>query len=136
MAKLLDIDENRIIIHEYQKINDSYYGIFNQIDILLDTMPYSGTTTTCDSLYMSTPIITRYNKDYHVQNVTASILNSIGHEELVSYSDSEYIEKTIALINDISRINNYKTSLRTEFLNKQNPIDFTRKFENLLVSSI
>jgi len=132
-AKYLSIDEDRIIVLEYQGTNDGYLELFDKIDIMMDTMPYSGTTTTCDALYMSTPVVTMYNKDYHAHNVTSSILINCGHSELVSYSEEEYIQKIVDLSGDPERIGNYKKTLRQDFLNSQNPIEFTRKFEQCLV---
>ncbi len=136
-AKYLSLtDLNRIIVLEYQSTNDGYLELFNKIDIMLDTMPYSGTTTTCDALYMSTPVVTMYNKDYHAHNVTSSILINCGHPELVTNSEEEYIQKIVELSKDTERIDNYKKTLRQDFLNSQNPIEFTRKFEQCLVDII
>src|SRR5690606_23731098 len=69
--KLLEIPEERLIIKIFNPIQSKYYELFNEIDILLDTFPYSGTTTTCDSMYMGTPVITLYNKDCHSHNVSS-----------------------------------------------------------------
>jgi protein O-GlcNAc transferase len=44
--------------------------MYNDVDICLDTFPYSGTTTSCDGFMMSTPIITLAIPDRHVSNVT------------------------------------------------------------------
>lgn len=136
LAKKLSVSKGRVLVYEYQKENDSYYDIFNKIDILLDTFCYSGTTSTCDCLYMSVPLITLYNKDLHVQSVSSSILSSIGHTELIANTEQEYVDKTVELLNDIPRINEYKQTLRSKFLNTQNPKQFTKDFEDLLVSCI
>jgi predicted O-linked N-acetylglucosamine transferase (SPINDLY family) len=52
-----------------------YMMDYRNIDICLDTLPYSGTTTTCMSLLMGIPVITIYNRtNPHVSNVSASIM--------------------------------------------------------------
>lgn len=43
----------------------------------LDTFPYAGTTTTCESLYMGVPCVTM-GGSVHAHNVGVSLLNTVG----------------------------------------------------------
>lgn len=43
----------------------------------LDTFPYAGTTTTCESLYMGVPCVTMAGS-VHAHNVGVSILGKVG----------------------------------------------------------
>lgn len=124
----------RFIILDEIKDKMKYYGIYNNIDICLDTFPYSGTTTTCDVLCMSTPVITMSIPNRHVSNVTTSILSSMGHVELIAKNMDEYINIASALAFDRNRINKYKTTLRAEFGELMNEKLFMRDFDNLLLS--
>lgn len=45
----------------------------------LDTFPYAGTTTTCESLYMGVPCITMAGS-VHAHNVGVSLLGKVGEE--------------------------------------------------------
>lgn len=45
----------------------------------LDTFPYAGTTTTCESLYMGVPCVTM-GGSVHANNVGVSLLNTVGME--------------------------------------------------------
>lgn len=45
----------------------------------LDTFPYAGTTTTCESLYMGVPCVTMGGA-VHANNVGVSLLNAVGME--------------------------------------------------------
>lgn len=132
--KWLDIPEDRMILMNKSLSPSEYLDLFAKIDILLDTFPYSGTTTTCNALYNSIPVITLYNKDYHSHNVSSSILIRIGYPELVSYSVQEYIIKANTLINDATQINKYKHSIHTSFTEYMNAPKFVRSYEDILDS--
>jgi predicted O-linked N-acetylglucosamine transferase (SPINDLY family) len=43
----------------------------------LDTFPYAGTTTTCESLYMGVPCVTMAGS-VHAHNVGVSLLSNVG----------------------------------------------------------
>jgi predicted O-linked N-acetylglucosamine transferase (SPINDLY family) len=129
--KFLDVDKERLII--IQKIDDNeYVQLFSKIDILLDTFPYSGTTTSCNALYNSIPIITMYNENYHVHNVTSSILINSGLPELVAKDEENYIKIACNLINDSNRINEYKKNIRGMFMNLMEPNAFMKTYEEEL----
>ena len=86
-------------------------NLFNKVDIILDTFPYSGTTTTCDALYMSVPVITLYNKNCHSQNVSASILKHMGLGHLIAYNNDDYINLAVDLANDSQMLLKYKNNV-------------------------
>jgi len=88
------VSEDRILYAKYGT-TEEYFKLFSHIDILLDTFPYSGTTTTCNALYNSVPVITLAQRDLHAHNVTASILTQCGMPEWISYRPQEYIEKVV-----------------------------------------
>ncbi len=136
--QMLNISEDRLIILPFQESNDLYFDIFNKIDVLLDTFPYSGTTTTCDALYMGTPVITLYNKDCHAQNVSTSIIKNLKNdkisEEFIAYSENEYIEKCKNITKE--RVNIYKNILRPIFLRSMDPHKFIKNYETCLKNLI
>jgi predicted O-linked N-acetylglucosamine transferase (SPINDLY family) len=132
--KVLDIDENRLIIVSYCSTNE-YIDLFYKIDILLDTFPYSGTTTTCNSLYNSIPVVTLYNKDYHSHNVSSSLLIHSGLSELVTFSKNDYINKVIELSNNYEKIVKYKTTISGLFSAMMEPTTFMENFEKLITET-
>lgn len=130
----LDVDETRIILVSYMKENIHYMELFKEIDVLLDTFPYSGTTTTCKSLYMSVPVITLYNKDYHSHCVSGSILINSQLQELVAYSKEEYKEKVSDLCNNREKLEYYKNGFISENFDKcMDPERFMRDYERGLM---
>ena len=129
----LNLPTGRVIKMDFFMDNTEYLKMYDQIDVCLDTFPYSGTTTTCDTLLTSTPVITFAMPNRHVSNVTNSILTNMGHKELVAHSIDEYIKLAIDLGQDKQRIKTYKQILRKEFLELMNPIKFMENYEKTLI---
>lgn len=124
---------------------DDYFDQFNDIDLCVDTFPYSGTTTTCSSLYMGVPVVTLYNKSNpHVSNVTASILHNIGRNDLVTPNLQEYKElilniglETLKSKSTQSRHQlDSKQKLRQDFLQSMDPQTFMQHYEELLLRCV
>jgi predicted O-linked N-acetylglucosamine transferase (SPINDLY family) len=132
----LGITRDRLITVGVLPTEAEFVKIYSKIDILLDTFPYSGTTTSCKSLFYSVPIVTKYHKDYHVNNVTSSLLIGSGFPELVAYSDEEYVTKTIDLIGDPDRISRYKKEISPRFSELMEPGAFMESYEALLKSTL
>ena len=109
-----------------------YLQIFSKIDVMLDPFPYSGTTTSCKSLDHSIPIVTKYHKDYHSHNVTASLLINSGFPELVAYSDDEYISIVKNLSENPAKVDEYKMMVKKGFDNLMEPKPFMESYENML----
>jgi predicted O-linked N-acetylglucosamine transferase (SPINDLY family) len=127
----LNVTKDRLIM--ITKLdNNGYNKLFSMVDIVLDTFPYSGTTTTCNSLYNSIPVVTLYNKHYHAHNVTSSILKNAGLDELIAYNTSEYCSLVKKLVDNPSQIDEYKNSIGKQFMNSMNIREFMQSYENIL----
>ena len=130
-SKELNISAKRIIPIQHCT-NEEYIEMFSTIDILLDTFPYSGTTTTCNALYNSVPVITLYNKDIHSHNVSSSLLINCGFSELVAYNEFEYIQKTVELSKNILQLQYYREHIHSKFMELMNPTSFMKDYESML----
>lgn len=109
---------DRITILDFADTNEGHLDQYNLIDISLDTFPYSGTTTSCESLLMGVPILTWFDtvRHYHSQNVTTSLLKNSKLSEFVAYSRDEYVSKAIEFAKDLKKLENLKENVRTKFI--------------------
>ena len=76
-----------------------YIHEYMDMDIALDTFPYTGGGTTCEALYMGTPVITLAGTR-HGTRFGLSLLENVGLGELAAQTPPEYIEKAAALASD------------------------------------
>lgn len=132
--KQLDVPRNRIILIN-KLSNEDYNRLFTMFDLLLDTFPYSGTTTTCNSLYNSVPLVSLYDKDHHSHNVSCSLLTGSGLTELVAKSREDYVNIVKDLVNNPSKIDEYKRTIHGKFMKLMEPKPFMESYEDALLTT-
>ena len=125
----IGIDMKRV---EMRPFSRDYLEQYAAVDIALDTMPYTGGLTTCEALYMGVPLITLAGYR-HGERFSSSILQAIGHEELVAESDMEYVNKAVHLAKKPELIKEYRCQLRAD-MQKSSLMDgwsYMQNIENL-----
>ena len=65
-------------------------------DVVLDTYPYNGATTTMETLWMCVPIVTRVGQQFASRNSYTMMMNA-GISEGIAWTDEEYVEWGIRL---------------------------------------
>ena len=65
-------------------------------DVVLDTFPYNGATTTLETLWMGIPMVTQVGQQFAARNSYTFMLNA-GITEGIAWSQEEYIEWGIKL---------------------------------------
>ncbi len=68
-------------------------------DVVLDTYPYNGATTTMETLWMCVPIVTRVGQQFAARNSYTMMMNA-GINEGIAWTDEEYVEWGIRLGKD------------------------------------
>jgi predicted O-linked N-acetylglucosamine transferase (SPINDLY family) len=68
-------------------------------DVILDTYPYNGATTTLEALWLELPIVTRVGEQFAARNSYTMMMNA-GITEGIAWSDDEYLEWGIRLGQD------------------------------------
>jgi len=84
---------------------------YNEVDIALDTFPYSNTTTTCESLVMGVPTICLSGRT-HGSRVGCTLLAAIGLSEFVAETQEEYVEKAKGLASNLHQLSELRQNLR------------------------
>ncbi|KAJ6756083.1 UDP-N-ACETYLGLUCOSAMINE--PEPTIDE N-ACETYLGLUCOSAMINYLTRANSFERASE SPINDLY-RELATED [Salix purpurea] len=92
-------------------LNHDHMQAYSLMDISLDTFPYAGTTTTCESLYMGVPCVTMAGA-VHAHNVGVSLLSNVGLGHLVAKNEEEYVQLALQLASDIAALSKLRMSLR------------------------
>jgi predicted O-linked N-acetylglucosamine transferase (SPINDLY family) len=68
-------------------------------DIILDTYPFNGATTTMETLWMCLPLVTRVGEQFAARNSYTMMMNA-GITEGIAWTDEEYLEWGIRLGKD------------------------------------
>ena len=84
---------------------------YRGVDLCLDSYPYNGTTTNCDSFVMGVPVVT-LTGDRHASRVTTSQLHSLDLGMLAAPDSDQYIEIAVRLASDTTKLNSIRRSLR------------------------
>ena len=103
---------------------------YQRVDLCLDSYPYNGTTTNCDSFVMGVPVLT-LTGSRHASRVTTSQLNSLGLDMLIASNSDQYIDKAVQLASDTALLNSVRQGLR-ERMQESALMDyqgFTRQLE-------
>jgi predicted O-linked N-acetylglucosamine transferase (SPINDLY family) len=108
----LGITANRILLLDRSPTVHDHMEALGQGDIALDSYPYNGTTTTCETIWMGVPVVTLAGTS-HVSRVSASLLTTVGVPELIAHTPDEYIQIAVSLASDQERLQAYRANLRS-----------------------
>jgi len=126
------IDRTRVDLQPLLLRTADHLSAYRNMDVSLDTFPYAGTTTTCESLLMGVPCVTLAGC-CHAHNVGVSILETVGldRDGFVARSEEEYVAAAVRAAEDPRRLAETRASLRQRML--RSPLcaaqAFTRRLE-------
>ncbi|KAG6390176.1 hypothetical protein SASPL_151658 [Salvia splendens] len=128
----LGLESLRVDLLPLILLNHDHMQSYSLMDISLDTFPYAGTTTTCESLYMGVPCVAMRGL-VHAHNVGVSLLQTVGLKNLVAENEDEYVERAVQLASDITALSNLRMRLRD--LMVKSPLCHGSKFTRGLESA-
>ena len=113
-AEKLGISSQRIIFSKKIKKED-HLARQRCADLFLDTYPYGAHTTASDALWVGLPLITLIGNSFQ-SRVAASLLQSVGHPELIANDLEEYKALALQLANNPNQLQVIRTNLETNRL--------------------
>lgn len=84
---------------------------YADIDIALDTFPFTGGLTSCEALWMGAPVIT-WAQSQAVSRQTFALLSVIGLPELAAHTSEDYVRIAVELAEDRVRLDGLRSGLR------------------------
>lgn len=129
-------NRSKILILKKTATYNEHIELYKLIDISLDTFPYCGTTTTCESLWSGVPVVTLFPTEKHVSRVSGSILKNCGLDEFIAVTEEHYVATALKMVMDREHLKEVKTNLHKKFSNSlvMNSKKFMLGYENLMVS--
>lgn len=88
-----------------------YFASYNEVDIVLDTYPFNGGTTSCFAAYMGVPVVSLTGQSL-ISRMGKSILNNLDLKDWVAEDTEAYIDRAIAAAADLSFLTHFRAEAR------------------------
>jgi len=88
-----------------------YLKLYRRLDLVLDTFPYNGHTSSLDALWMGVPVVSLAGRQA-VSRAGLSQLSNLGLPDLVSSSEDESVRIAVELAHDLPRLAQLRATLR------------------------
>ncbi len=94
---------------------EEYLAAHNKVDVILDTFPFPGGTTTCEALWMGVPTLTLAGNTL-ISRQGASLLTAAGLGDWVAKTKAEYLDKSLLFCSDLVKLSKLRAGLRAQVL--------------------
>ncbi|WP_223247410.1 tetratricopeptide repeat protein [Sulfuriferula sp. AH1] len=118
------VDADRLIL-EGPGSREKYLATYHQVDIALDPFPYTGGTTSVESLWMGVPVLTLTGASF-LSRQGVGILMNAGLPEWVATGKDDYVRRAALLTGDLQRLSALRNGLRQRL--QMSPIMDARRF--------
>lgn len=105
-----DIGVDRLILEEGAGHID-FVATYNRIDIALDPYPYSGGLTTCEALWMGTPVITVPGETFAGRHAATHLYNA-GMKDWIAETEDDYVDLAVRWAQNLKGLSELRLSLR------------------------
>ena len=107
------IDRGRLTFHPWSN-QEAHLALHHQVDIGLETMPYTGCTTSNHALWMGVPTLTLAGTT-PASRLSAANLGHLGLEEFIADSADEFAAKGLRWARDLPALATLRAELRARW---------------------
>ena len=127
------IEANRLdLCHEF--VDGHYFPVYHQIDIGLDPIPWTGSTTTKEAMWMGVVPVALYGKRRSSRG-SAVVLHQVGLDKLIATTPERYVDLVVEIAGDIVRLAELRSGMRQRMRQRLSaPETYTRDVEELFRS--
>jgi predicted O-linked N-acetylglucosamine transferase (SPINDLY family) len=123
------VPESRVIFQNVLP-KQGHLGVYRDMDVFLDSFPWSGHTTVCEALWMGVPTVTLAG-NRHAGRMVSSVLSCLDMKDCVASTKEEYLAVARRLASDVDKLEALRGTLRERM--KNSPLcdgkTFTAKLE-------
>jgi predicted O-linked N-acetylglucosamine transferase (SPINDLY family) len=116
--RLAGIAQERVQLHGPSNLSD-YFAAHHEVDMVLDTFPFPGGTTTCEALWMGVPTLSLVS-DSMIGRQGQSLLGAAGLSDWVCHDEATYLAQALARLSDTSSLASLRQGLRRQM--RQSPL--------------
>lgn len=109
------IDTRRVHLAGPVAGREDYLAAHGEVDIILDTFPYNGITTTCEALWMGVPTVTLAGGTL-LSRQGASLLSCVGLGDWVAQDEATYVDMAARHAADLPSLAALRSRLRQQVL--------------------
>ena len=113
--------------------HDAMLEEYSEVDVALDTYPFTGGTTTCEALWMGVPVITRRG-DRPASRQSSAMLATIGLGHLAVDDAKGYEAAVVEICRDPQKLNELRLGMREKL--KASPLFNPESFSNAFIQSV
>jgi protein O-GlcNAc transferase len=89
-----------------------FFASYNDVDIILDTFPFNGGTTTCFATYMGVPVLSMAGQSL-LSRMGKSILSNLGLQSWVVTNHEQYVEQAVMHAQDVEFLSGFRSQARS-----------------------
>ena len=111
----MGLTPERLELRGHSRSLEEHLAAYNDVDIALDTFPYTGCTTTADALWMGVPVLTVAGGSM-VSRQAAAVLRGVGLEKWICRDGAEMVERALSLVNNLNGLEQQRLQQRKQML--------------------